>query len=65
MHSSSMKSSSGLSSSRHHGDRGSHYESRGGSDDGLPLVIIEILFFALNMYLVIVIKLTDKFTNGP
>ena len=38
MHSSSMKNSSGLSS-RHHGDRGSHYGSdRGGSDDGMPMV---------------------------
>ena len=37
MHSSSMKNSSGLSS-RHHGDRGSQYDGRSGSDDGLPLV---------------------------
>ena len=38
MHSSSIKNSSGLSS-RHHGDRGSHYGSdRGGSDDGMPMV---------------------------
>ena len=41
MHSSAMKPSSGISSSRHHGDRGSHYEGRGGSDDGLPLVNIK------------------------
>ena len=37
MHSSSMKNTSGLSS-RHHGDRGSQYDGRSGSDDGLPLV---------------------------
>ena len=42
MHSSSMKNSSGLSS-RHHGDRGSQYDGRSGSDDGLPLVSSDII----------------------
>ena len=42
MHSSSMKNSSGLSS-RHHGDRGSQYDGRSGSDDGLPLVSSDMI----------------------
>ena len=44
MHSSSMKNSSGLSS-RHHGDRGSQYDGRSGSDDGLPLVSSYIIIW--------------------
>ena len=41
MHPTSMKNASGLSTSRHHGDMGHRgYEGRSGSDDGLPMVII-------------------------
>ena len=46
MHSSSMKNSSGLSS-RHHGDRGSQYDGRSGSDDGLPLVSSDIINYTM------------------
>ena len=44
MHHSSMKNSSGLSS-RHHGDRGSHFGSDRGSDDGMPMVTIYFFRF--------------------